>query len=186
MTPEVVTLWYRAPELLYGEKLYSTAIDMWSVGCIFGELVLKEPIMKGRSEQEMRDKIVELMGTPDEDNWPKFKELPGAKNMRYKKRGCQLREKIPKVSYTGGASLSDAGYDLLLQMLLYDPEKRITAREALQHDAWFSEPPLALRPEDMPTWPSMHEKPKEHKGKRARSPDALAVAAAQKAEGDKS
>jgi cell division cycle 2-like protein len=97
MTPEVVTLWYRAPELLYGEKTYGTAIDMWSVGCIFGELVLKEPLLKGRSEQEMRDKIVELMGTPDEDNWPKFKDLPGAKNIRYKKRTCQLREKIPKV-----------------------------------------------------------------------------------------
>jgi hypothetical protein len=62
MTPEVVTLWYRAPELLYGEKTYGTAIDMWSVGCIFGELILKEPILKGRNEQEMRDKIVELMG----------------------------------------------------------------------------------------------------------------------------
>jgi cell division cycle 2-like protein len=112
-------------------------------------------------------------GTPDEDNWPKFKELPGAKNVRYKKRTCQLRDKFPKVSYTGGASLSEAGYEMLLGLLRYDPDNRMTAREALGFDSWFQEEPKSLKPEDMPTWPSQHEKPKDHK-KRARSPTEMA------------
>uniref|UniRef100_A0A7S0QIZ2 Protein kinase domain-containing protein n=1 Tax=Cryptomonas curvata TaxID=233186 RepID=A0A7S0QIZ2_9CRYP len=162
MTPEVVTLWYRAPELLFGEKTYTTAIDQWSVGCIMAELVLKEPILRGRNEQEQRDKIVEMMGTPSEDNWPGFSLLPGAKGLRYKKRSCCLRDKLPKVSYTGGPSLSDVGFDLLLRMLDYDPVRRLGAGEALKH-GWFSEAPLAVKTEDMPTFPSMHEVPKNQR-----------------------
>jgi cell division cycle 2-like protein len=129
MTPEVVTLWYRAPELLYGSKEYSIAIDMWSVGCIFAEFLLKEPIMKGKTEQDQRDKISELLGTPDEDRWPAFKDLPYAKGVRFKKKPCVLREKLPKVSYTGGPSLSDCGYELLQKMLCFNPAQRIAAHE---------------------------------------------------------
>ncbi|EKX35058.1 hypothetical protein GUITHDRAFT_118712 [Guillardia theta CCMP2712] len=148
MTPEVVTLWYRAPELLYGEKHYSIAIDMWSVGCIFAELVLKEPLLRGKTEQDQRDKIVELIGTPDEETWPKFKELP-----------------LSKVSYTGGPSLSDLGFEMLSRLLYYDPERRWTAKRALESE-FFKEAPLACKPEDMPTWPSTHDEPKGSRKKK--------------------
>jgi serine/threonine protein kinase len=170
MTPEVVTLWYRAPELLYGQKKYDIKIDMWSVGCIFAELLLHKPLMQGKNEQDQRDKILELLGTPDEDNWPDFNLLPGAKHVRYKKRQSVLREKIPLYSYTGDATLSDRGYDLLKRLLSYSPAMRISAHEALRDEmGYFDEAPKECKPEHMPTYPSTHEAPKGQK-KRARSP----------------
>ena len=169
MTPEVVTLWYRAPELLYGETKYDIKIDMWSVGCIFAELLLHKPLMQGKNEQDQRDKICELLGSPDEDNWPHFNKLPGAKQVRYKKKQSVLREKIPLYSYTGEPTLSDKGFELLKGMLSYSPELRFSARESLEDEiGYFDETPRPCRPEDMPTYPSTHELPKGHK-KRARS-----------------
>ncbi|KAI9366390.1 kinase-like domain-containing protein [Pilaira anomala] len=81
MTQLVVTLWYRAPELLLGGKEYTTAIDMWSVGCIFGELVNNEALFPGRSEIDQLDRIFKLLGAPTEEIWPSFLELPHAKNI---------------------------------------------------------------------------------------------------------
>ncbi|KAI8092340.1 kinase-like domain-containing protein [Gilbertella persicaria] len=81
MTQMVVTLWYRAPELLLGSKEYTTAIDMWSVGCIFAELLLNEALLPGRSEIDQLDKIFKLLGSPTEDIWPGFSQLPHAKNI---------------------------------------------------------------------------------------------------------
>ncbi|KAL2321703.1 hypothetical protein Fmac_026082 [Flemingia macrophylla] len=104
-TPVVVTLWYRAPELLLGSKEYSTAIDMWSVGCIMAELIAGEPLFRGKSELE------------------------------------QVEKKFPATSFTGLPVLSETGFDLLKNLLTYDPEKRITAEDALLHD-WFHETPL--------------------------------------------
>lgn len=75
----VVTLWYRAPELLLGGKLYSTAIDMWSLGCIMAELLSKEPLFNGKTEVEQLDKIFRILGTPNEAIWPGFSKLPGVK-----------------------------------------------------------------------------------------------------------
>ena len=75
-TPIVVTLWYRAPELLLGQKLYSTHIDVWSVGCIFGELIHMSPLFRGESDQDQLHKIFKLLGTPSEKIWPDYKKLP--------------------------------------------------------------------------------------------------------------
>ncbi|XP_030960703.1 cyclin-dependent kinase G-2 isoform X2 [Quercus lobata] len=75
----VVTLWYRAPELLLGAKLYSTAIDMWSLGCIMAELLSKEPLFNGKTEFDQLDKIFRILGTPNETIWPGFSKLPGVK-----------------------------------------------------------------------------------------------------------
>lgn len=76
MTPNVVTLWYRAPELLFGAKSYSASLDMWSVGCIFGELLLDEPLLPGRNEMEQIKLCCELLGSPTEKIWPGFDSLP--------------------------------------------------------------------------------------------------------------
>jgi len=78
-TLNVVTLWYRAPELLLGAKQYSTAIDMWSIGCIFAELISKQPLLQGRTEIDQIDKIFRLLGTANEKIWPGFSQLPNAK-----------------------------------------------------------------------------------------------------------
>ncbi|CAO0797791.1 unnamed protein product [Mucor circinelloides] len=81
MTQLVVTLWYRAPELLLGAKEYTTAIDMWSVGCIFAELLNNEALLPGRSEIDQLDRIFKLLGSPTEEIWPGYSQLPHAKNI---------------------------------------------------------------------------------------------------------
>ncbi|XVE56629.1 hypothetical protein DITRI_Ditri04bG0026000 [Diplodiscus trichospermus] len=151
-TTKVVTQWYRAPELLLGAKKYSTAVDMWSVGCIMAELLAKEPLFKGTSEIDQLRKIFDTLGTPSEKIWAGFSELPGAKANYSKQPYNLLRRKFPAASFTGSPVLSDAGFDLLNRLLTYDPEKRITADDALNHD-WFREVPLPKSKELLPTFP---------------------------------
>ncbi|CAG8615762.1 5278_t:CDS:2 [Paraglomus occultum] len=141
MTDVVVTLWYRAPELLLGSKTYSTAIDMWSVGCIFGELVNKEPVLPGRTEIDQLDKIFRLLGMPNEKIWPGFSKLPNAKNITH----STLRSRFPY--------LTENGIDLMSKLLTYDPAKRITAEKALKHP-YFMESPLPKDSELFPSFPS--------------------------------
>lgn len=154
-TPLVVTLWYRAPELLLGAKQYFTAIDMWSLGCIMAELLSREPLFNGKTEVDQLDKIFKILGTPNETIWPGLSNLPGAKVNFVKHKYNLLRKKFPATSFTGSPVLSDAGFDLLNSLLTYDPEKRITAEVALNH-AWFREVPLPKSKEFMPTFPAQH------------------------------
>ncbi|OBZ88860.1 Cyclin-dependent kinase 11B [Choanephora cucurbitarum] len=164
MTQMVVTLWYRAPELLLGSKDYTTAIDMWSVGCIFAELLLNEALLPGRSEIDQLDRIFKLLGSPTEETWPGFSELPHAKNISPSYSPfSSLRSKF--------VNLTQAGLDLLSKLLTYDPSKRITAEEALNHP-FFKESPAPKDPSLFPTWPSKNS---GHK-KRAFSPSAPAAA----------
>ncbi|KAG8652656.1 cyclin-dependent kinase G-2 [Manihot esculenta] len=156
-TSLVVTLWYRAPELLLGAKQYSTAIDMWSVGCIMAELLTKEPLFKGKGEIDQLGKIFRILGTPSETIWPGFSKLPGAKANFVQQPYNLLRKKFPATSFTGSPVLSDLGFDLLNKLLTYDPEKRITADAALNHP-WFHEVPLPKSKEFMPTFPPQYVK----------------------------
>ncbi|KAG6712625.1 hypothetical protein I3842_05G111500 [Carya illinoinensis] len=119
----VVTLWYRAPELLLGAKQYSTAIDMWSLGCIMAEFLSKEPLFNGKTEFDQLDKIFRILGTPNETIWPGFSKLPGVKVNFVKHQYNLLRKKFPATSFTGSPVLSDSGFDLLNKLLTYDPEK---------------------------------------------------------------
>jgi cell division cycle 2-like protein len=152
----VVTLWYRAPELLLGAKKYSTAVDMWSIGCIMAELLAKEPLFKGKSEIDQLDKIFKTLGTPNEKIWPDFATLPGVKCNFVKQPYNKLREKFPAASFSGRPTLSEAGFDLLNRLLTYDPNKRISSDEALNHE-WFRELPLPKSKEFMPTCPPMND-----------------------------
>ncbi|PIA54220.1 hypothetical protein AQUCO_00900638v1 [Aquilegia coerulea] len=157
-TPLVVTLWYRAPELLLGAEQYSTAIDMWSLGCIMAELLAKEPLFCGESELNQLDKIFRCLGTPNEMDWPGLSKLPGFKvKFAKQKYKFSLRQKFPPTSFTGSPFLSSAGFDLLSRLLAYDPEKRITAQEAVNHE-WFREVPLPKEKDFMPTFPAQHIK----------------------------
>ncbi|KAL8052719.1 hypothetical protein ABFX02_05G024000 [Erythranthe guttata] len=167
----VVTLWYRAPELLLGAKQYSTAIDMWSLGCIMGELLSKAPLFNGKTEFDQLDKIFKILGTPNDTIWPGFSKLPGVKVNFVKHQYNQLRRKFPATSFIGSPVLSDAGFDLLNKLLTYDPDKRITAEAALNHE-WFSEVPLPKSKEFMPTFPAQHAQDRRLR-RVMKSPDPL-------------
>ncbi|KAK3700360.1 hypothetical protein QZH41_009774, partial [Actinostola sp. cb2023] len=145
MTPLVVTLWYRAPELLFGAKIHTTAVDMWAVGCIFGELLGNKPLVAGKSELYQIQLIVDLLGTPNDQIWPGFSGLPGTKEITLKRQPYNnLKHKF--------SWLSQAGLNLLNHMLMYDPCKRSTAQESLQN-SYFIEKPLPIEPDMMPTYP---------------------------------
>ncbi|KAK4704136.1 cell division cycle 2-like, partial [Phenoliferia sp. Uapishka_3] len=148
MTQLVVTLWYRSPELLLGATEYSTAVDMWSIGCIFGELILKEPLLPGKGEIDQVSKIFKLLGRPTEEIWPGFSKLPNAKsfNLSSAQPFSNLRQTF---RYT-----TSHGLDLLSQLLAYDPEKRISAEQALKHP-YFSESPLPKHSDLFASFPSV-------------------------------
>ena len=78
-THEVVTLWYRAPDVLLGSRKYSTPVDMWSVGCIFSEMVTGQPLLPGGSENDQLLRIFKLLGTPTVQSWPGLAQLPDYK-----------------------------------------------------------------------------------------------------------
>lgn len=167
-TPIVVTLWYRAPELLLGAKEYSTAIDIWSVGCVFGEFITKRPLFNGKTEIEQIDKIFKELGTPSDRIWPgppSYSELPNVKKFTFGEYpfNC-LRKRFANV-------LSDVGFHLLNRFLTYDPSKRITAEEALKHD-FFKESPLPIHPSMFPTWPAKSEADKNTIRSKNASPKA--------------
>lgn len=165
-TPVVVTLWYRAPEVLLGCDQYTPAIDMWSVGCIFAELVLKEPLFKAQSEIEQIDVIFRTLGNPTSTTWPGWKELKYARNLQPRNYfASKLPEIFLKNSFIGEACLSENGLDLLSKMLYYDPSKRITATEALKHP-WFKEGPPAQDTDLMPTFPAMNDVSRELRKKK--------------------
>jgi cyclin-dependent kinase 2 len=76
-TREVITLWYRAPEILLGCKQYSTPVDLWSIGCIFAEMAMLKPLFPGDSEIDELFKIFQILGTPNEETWRGIRQLPG-------------------------------------------------------------------------------------------------------------
>lgn len=124
-THEVVTLWYRAPEVLLGAARYSTPVDVWSIGTIFAELATKKPLFHGDSEIDQLFRIFRTLGTPNNDVWPDVESLPDYKNT------------FPKWSSGNMSSfvknLDTNGLDLLAKMLIYNPPKRISARRAMAH-----------------------------------------------------
>lgn len=141
LTQLVITLWYRPPELLFGETVYGPAVDMWSIGCIFGELITKDAIMQGQGELDQIDKIFKLLGAPNENNWPNFDALPSAGILRWKSLDdkSKLARRFPVNSPVGGQTFLDGnGFDLLSKLLTLDPSRRITADDAVAHK-YFTE-----------------------------------------------
>ncbi|MES1910834.1 MAG: cyclin-dependent kinase 5, variant 2 [Cercozoa sp. M6MM] len=127
LTHEVVTLWYRSPDVLLGSRNYTTPIDVWSVGCIFAEMVTGTALFQGRDNDDQLQKIFAVLGAPDPQVWPGVRELPLWRDELDTGVRKNLRDHFPR------EKLCDHGLDLLAKMLRYNPEERISAREAMAH-----------------------------------------------------
>ncbi|KAJ3682049.1 hypothetical protein LUZ60_014622 [Juncus effusus] len=127
MTEYVVTRWYRAPELLLGCAQYTAAIDVWSVGCIMGEIMTRDPLFPGRDYVQQLRLITELIGSPDDAS---LGFLPNDNTRRY----VRQLPWFPRRSFgLRFPTMSPSAIDLLERMLVFDPSKRITVDEALHH-----------------------------------------------------
>ncbi|KIW08457.1 uncharacterized protein PV09_01360 [Verruconis gallopava] len=165
LTQLVVTLWYRAPELLLGAEKYDQAIDIWSLGCIFGELLKNEPILQGKNEVDELAKIFALCGVPTAESWPRFRSLPNARGLKLPrpvsdKPSSKIRSTFPE--------LSSSGARLLEEMLALNPNRRPDAAEILEHP-WFVEDPRPKNKDMFPTFPS---KAGMEKRRRIKTPQA--------------
>ena len=143
LSPQAITLWYKPPELLFGASEYSSSADMWSVGCIFAELLLRRPFLQGNnSDISQLDKIFTVFGTPNQTNWPDYDTLPLVS------RGLQWDDTtgIP-FDEIFTAAPKDA-ISLLRSILVLDPNMRFTASQCLSHP-YFSNDPIPTRPENL-------------------------------------
>lgn len=127
---QVVTLWYRAPEILLGGRQYSTGVDMWSVGCIFAEMATRKPLFPGDSEIDEIFKIFRILGTPTEVDWPGVTSFPDFKPS-FPKWSRNPDDDI--INHDGARVLGEDGIDLLESLLIYDPAGRISAKQACLH-----------------------------------------------------
>lgn len=151
LTPLVVTLWYRAPELLLGETRYTSSVDLWATGCIFYgrslrfnflpfthshlvELITLKPLFPGKTEIDEINVIFTKMGTPTDTIWPGYSKLPHCQKFAY------AQHQPTNWSNAMVANSTEAQRDLVKSCLVYDPSKRITAKEALAH-RFFKESP---------------------------------------------
>ena len=145
LTSTVVTRWYRAPELLLGARHYTTAIDLWSVGIIFAELMLRTPYLPGNSDSDQVHVTFRALGTPTESSWPGVSELPGYSLIEKNKFPAPSVQELKNRFLAA----SDNALKLMNDMLQINPLKRIDTATALQ-SPYFTETPLPTKPEDLP------------------------------------
>ncbi|OZJ04266.1 Negative regulator of the PHO system [Bifiguratus adelaidae] len=127
---EVVTLWYRAPDVLLGSRSYSTSIDIWSAGCIMAEMYTGRPLFPGSNNEDQLLKIFRVMGTPNEHTWPGVSSFSEYKSTFPQYAPTNLSQFLTMID--------QMGMDLLNRMLQYQPHLRISAKDALGH-VWFNE-----------------------------------------------
>jgi len=132
MTSEVVTMAYRCPELLFESLNYGGGVDVWSIGCIFAELILRNPLFPGTSVVDTLAKIFNVLGTPSEQSWPGVGLLPSHITF-------EQFDPIP-LSNIFGSKRGAGTIDLLQKMLTLDPQKRISVSQALAHPYFTSAP----------------------------------------------
>ncbi|KAJ0041197.1 hypothetical protein Pint_27033 [Pistacia integerrima] len=164
MTSRVVTLWYRAPELLLGSTDYGVGIDLWSAGCLLAEMFLGRPVMPGRTEVEQLHRIFKLCGSPSDDYWKKMKFTVTFRPPHLKPSFQEVFSEFPRSSF-----------GILTTLLALDPSYRGTAASALQFEFFSSSPlpcdlsglPVIYKEEDESAQTTKHKKNKRSKAKKS-------------------
>ncbi|KAG5321751.1 CDK20 kinase, partial [Acromyrmex heyeri] len=145
---QVATRWYRAPELLYGARYYTSAIDIWSIGCIFGEMLNTSPLFPGETDIEQLAIVLKYLGSPTSESWPELTSLPDYNKITFPYHKSTSWENI----------IQDAqpeAIDLIRQILIYNSSKRLTAEQALCHTYFYSKP--------YPSMKTLIKPPSEHR-----------------------
>lgn len=160
-TNKVVTLWYRPPELLLGATSYDASIDMWSIGCVMAELYIGHPIFQGKTELEQITKIFDICGTPTTETWPDYKFLPlSSKFVPDKAKPNLLRTYLHRETSARKRILPKGALELIMALLVMDPEQRLTAADCLNSTYFQSRPFAPADPESLPhilNLPPSHE-----------------------------
>ncbi|CAM9401450.1 unnamed protein product [Phaeothamnion confervicola] len=155
LTANVVTSWYRPPELLFGAQYYGAAVDVWSVGCVFAELYLRRPLFgtSAPGDLDQLATVFRITGTPTMENWPNHDALP---------HFVQFSPTPPLDLKTILTAASADALDLLRRMVALDPSRRIMAAEALEHE-YFQLAPAASKAEELPPLPGKDKPPAKEK-----------------------
>jgi cyclin-dependent kinase 7 len=169
MTHQVITRYYRPPELLYAARHYSGKVDVWSVGCVFAELVIRNFFVPGDSDINQLSLIYDFGGHPTEETWPGVTSLPS-----YFPPEKLAKKPQPMMYWRQKFSLiGDSGIDLLRGMLTMDPKKRLSARQVLEHKYWTDAPKptkvtdLPRRPDEKKMGDDLKRRPGELDNSRA-------------------
>ena len=142
LTPEVITRWYRAPEILLGKTSYKCSVDMWSVGCIVAEMANDRAFLQGDSEIDQLHRIFQVLGTPTDEVWPGVQSLPFWRNSFPAWPPKRWERLVP--------SIGPDGWDFMIAVLTYDPSDRCTAVLALEHP-FLNPAPQAATPDTTTT-----------------------------------
>lgn len=152
-THQVVTRWYRAPELLYGARMYGTSVDMWAVGCILAELLLRVPFLPGETDLDQLTRIFQVMGTPTEETWPGLTSLQDY--IQFKPMPSQPLRNI-------FSAAGDDLLDLISSLLMVNPLARCTCEQALKM-AYFSNKPAPTPGPQLPVPTSLNGRKQEER-----------------------
>jgi len=175
LTNRCITLWYRPPELLLGATRYTTAVDMWSIGCVFFELITKRALLPGRDEVNQLERICELCGTPSESVWPGVSKLPYYDKMLVAPNRPLC---VRNIARRLGREVTDReALDLLDKLLCLDPRAhdpcneadkggRISAHNALDHTYFWNDP----KPQEPTPIPDYRHKRRQQQGQQQPPP----------------
>ncbi|XP_022920833.1 cyclin-dependent kinase 20-like isoform X2 [Onthophagus taurus] len=139
---QVATRWYRAPELLYGSRNYNMGVDVWAIGCIVAEMLIRKPLFPGETDIEQLAIVLHTLGTPTIETWPGLKNLPDYNKIAFAKTaGLSWKEILPRFDWYI--------VNFVKGFLQYDSNKRLSAKQALNH-TFFIISPLCCNLDDMP------------------------------------